>query len=164
MLTELRNVWQVSRAVGRGDDSRVETLCSDALARDADDTFALGVLADMYWRNEKHEQALPFAMRTLDITPNDFDALRIATQAYFQRGDNHSTYRHAKCLCAEKPSVVPPNLGLADFLGPFVWIPKVRAARAGAVESMREAESHRADWVEWAKEYVLWYESQSPTA
>jgi hypothetical protein len=164
MLTELRNVWQVSRAVGRGDDSRVEKLCNGALVRDADDFFALSMLANMYWRNEKYELALPLALRVLASTPNDFDALRIATQAYFQRGDNHFTYRHAKCLCVEKPSVLPPNIGLADFLGPFVWIPKVRAARASAVESIREAESHRADWVEWAKEYVLWYESQSPTA
>ncbi len=155
---------QVSRAVGRGDDGRVETLCNNALVRNAGDTFALGMLANMYWRSEKYEQALPFALRILEITPNDFDALRIATQAYFKRSDYQLAYHYAKCLLAAKPSVSTPNLDMAAVLRPFIWIPKVRAARASFAENMSEEESHRADWTEWAKGYVLWCESESPTA
>lgn len=155
---------QVSRAVGRGDDNKVEKLCSSALVRDADDTFVLGVLANMYWRSEKVEQALPFALRVLNITPNDFDALRIATQAYFKRSDYPLAYRYAKFLCAAKPSVSIPNVDMNAVLRPFVWIPKVRAARASFAEHTRDEESHRADWAAWARGYVLWYESESPTA
>jgi tetratricopeptide (TPR) repeat protein len=164
MLTELRNMLQVSRAVGRGDDSRVETLCNSALARDADDTFALGVLTNMLWRSEKYEQALPFALRILEISPNDFGALRIATQTYLRQSDYQLAYHYAKCLCAAKPSVSAHNLDMVAVLRPFVWIPKVRAVRASFAEGASEAESHSADWIAWAREYVLWYESQLPTA
>ena len=80
-------------------------LCNGALLRDAGDTFALGVLTNMYWRSEKYEQALPFALRILATTPNDFDALRVAMQAYFNRSDYRLTYDYAKCLCASMPSV-----------------------------------------------------------
>jgi len=164
MLMQFRNMLQVSQAVGRGDDNRVEMLCNGALVRDAGDTFALGVLTNMYWRSEKYEQALPFALRILAITPNDFDALRIATRAYFNRSDYRLTYDYAKCLCASMPSVLTPSLDLTAVLRPFGWIPIVRAARARVAENMSEEESHRADWTEWAKGYVLWYESESPTA
>jgi tetratricopeptide (TPR) repeat protein len=155
---------QVSRAVGRGGDSRVEALCNGALARDANDFFALSMLANIYWRSEKYEQALQFALRVLDTTPNDFDALRIAAHAYLKKGNTSLTYFHAKCLCVAKPSVSSSSLGSSNILRPLIWIPKVRAAHATLAEGARDAESQRADWVEWAKAYVLWYESQSPAA
>ncbi len=164
MLAEFRNMLQVSLAVGRGDTDRVAALCNDALARNAKDTFALGVLADMYWRNEKVEQALPFALRILDITPNDFDALRIAVEANFTHGDKALTYRYAKCLCAAAPSVSPSSSALTAFLRPFVWIPKIRAASVSLADGMEETKSHREEWAEWARAYVLWHESESLTA
>jgi tetratricopeptide (TPR) repeat protein len=164
MLTELRNMLQVSRAVGRGEDSRVETLCNSALALDADDTFALSVLANMYWRSEKYEQALPFALRVLDITPNDFEALRIVAHAYAARGDNEFTYRYAKSLCGAKPLISPPVRGLTVLLSPFAWVPKVRAVRGRLASGMKREDNHNEDWIAWAKEYVLWYESHSPSA
>jgi tetratricopeptide (TPR) repeat protein len=164
MLTELRNMLQVSRAVGRGDDSRVEMLCNSALARDADDTFALSVLANIYWRSEKYEQALPFALRVLDITPNDFEALRIVVHVYAARGDNAFTYRYAKCLCAAKPLISPPVRGLTTLLSPFAWMPKVRAVRARLASGMKREGSNSENWIAWARAYVLWYESQSPAA
>lgn len=164
MLNELRNMLQVSRAVGRGDDSRVETLCNSALARDADDFFALSMLANMYWRNEKYELALPLALRVLASTPNDFNALRIAAQSYSKHGNTALTYRYAKCLSTANPSVSPYNLKIVDVLRPFIWIPKVRAMRTSAAEGAKEEEEYSADCIAWAKEYVLWYESQSPAA
>lgn len=169
MLSELRNMLQVSRAVGRGDDGKVEALCNSALAHDADDTFSLGILANMYWRSEKYEQALYFALRILESAPDDFEALRIVAHAYAESGDNESTYRYAERLCIAKPLTSEPLIsptvqGFNALTGLFAWIPKVRVLRARLVSGKDREERSNADWISWAKDYVRWYESQSETA
>ena len=143
---------------------RVQTICDDALKRDPKDWFALMVLADMHWRNEKRQLALPFALRILDNSPNDFDALRIVVDAYIERGENEPAYGYAKRLCAaDTPAPVPTRIGFGLFY-PLMWIPKIRRARDSLVGGMQQKESLNSEWVQWAREYVHWYESQSPMA
>ena len=118
----------------------------------------------MHWRNEKRQLALPFALRILDESPNDFEALRIVVDAYMERGENELAYRYAKRLCAtDAPAPVSIRMGFGLFY-PLMWIPKIRRARDSLVGGMQQKESLNSEWVQWAREYVHWYESQSPMA
>jgi hypothetical protein len=153
----------LARAVGRNEIDRIECLCQEALALDPHDQFALGVLADAYWRNGMHEKGLPFALRTLETTPDDFCALRQVVHAYRDRGDDEAAYPYAKRLCAAVPHTLEPHEEVSSRLKPWSWIPSIRRLRQRAIEEQKAEQSSRTDWTQWAHDYVAWFESQSST-
>ena len=154
---------QVSRAVGRNEIDKIDSLCKEALELDPHDLFALGLLADAYWRNGQHEQALSFALRTLEMIPNDFNTLRVIVHAYRDRGDDQAAYPYAKRLCTAVPYTLEPHKEVSSLLKPFSWIPSIRRLRQKAIEEQKIEQTSRMDWIQWALDYVAWYESQPAT-
>ena len=153
----------VSRAVGRNEIAKIESICQQALARDPCDCFALAVLADAYWRNGMYEKALPLGLRTLEITPHDFCALRVVVHAYRDQGDDEAAYPFAKRLCTATPQMLEPHEEVSSLLKPFSWIPKIRRLRQNAIKEQEVEENSRSEWTQWARDYVAWLESQSTT-
>jgi tetratricopeptide (TPR) repeat protein len=154
----------VGSAVARNDIPKVDSLCKGTLRRHPRDLFALEVLADIYWRNGKLEQAMPFALQTLESAPNDFRALRVVAHAYAARGDDDAAYRYAKRLCSADSPSLPPCKEIAWFLKPFSWIPRVRHVRHKAIAHLNKKQASCRKWAQWARDYVANYESQSKTA
>ena len=145
----------LSLAVGRNEVSEIEAICNEALATNSGDFMALLMLADTYWRNQRQNDALPFALRALEVEPNDFAALRIAAGVYAERGEQAQAYSYAKRLiCAEIPHS-PPTKTISRLLAPFAWLPKVRRLSA----RVNREDSSTSDWLQWANEYVSAYES-----
>ena len=160
---KIQKMLHVARAVGRNEIDRIDSLCKEALELDPHDLFALGVLADAYWRNGQHEQALSFALRTLEIIPNDFNALRVIVHAYRDRGDDETAYSYAKRLCTAVPYSLEPHKEVSSLLKPFSWIPSIRRLRQKTIEEQKIEQTSRTDWTRWAQDYVEWYESQVTT-
>ena len=162
-IMKIYKMMHVCRAVGRNEIDKIDSLCKAGLEHDPHDLFALGVLADVYWRNGQHEQALSFALRTLEIIPNDFNAVRVAVHAYRDRGDDVAAYPYAKRLCTAVPYTLEPYKEVTRLLKPFSWIPSIRRLRQKAFEKQKIEQTSRTDWVQWAQDYVAWYESQPTT-
>ena len=160
---KVHKMMLVGHAVGRNEIDRIESLCLEALALDPHDHFAIGVLADAYWRNGMHEKSLPFALRTLEITPDDFCALRIVVHAHRDRGDDETAYPYAKRLCTAVPHTLEPHEEVSSLLRPLSWIPSIRSLRQKAIEEQKVEQSSRTDWTQWAQDYVAWFVSQSAT-
>ena len=110
-----------------------------------------------------YEKALPFALQTLEITPSDFCALRIAVHAYKDRGDDENAYPYAKRLCAATLHALDIHHEVSSLLRPVSWIPSIRRLRQKAIEEEEQEQSFRTEWAQWAHDYVAWYESQSTT-
>lgn len=161
---KIHKMMQLGRSVGRNEIDRVVSLCKEALEIDSRDLFALGVLADSYWRNGQHELALSFALRVLEITPNNFHALRVAVHVYRERNEDETAYQYAKRLCAADTPALPPYKEVFSLLKPFAWLPRIRRLRQKAIDDQIVEQTSCTDWVKWAQDYVMWYESQSITA
>ena len=154
-------MMRVGCAVGRDEIDQIESLCQKALTRDPDDYFALEVLADAYWRGGLYDKAFPIALRILEYTPNDFNALRIVVHAYTLRGDNENAYPFVKLLCDAIPYTEVPYDALTNILKPLNWMPVIRRFRQYAIDEQEVEKASRANWLEWARDYVGWFESQS---
>jgi hypothetical protein len=72
----MRKEMALARAVGRNDVNRIEAICVGILKDDPCDQVTLITLADMYWRNELPEKALPYVLKSLELEPHNFYALR----------------------------------------------------------------------------------------
>lgn len=154
----------LSLAVGRNEVSEIEAICNEALATNPGDFMALLMLADTYWRNQRQKDSLPFALRAIEVEPNDFHALRIAAGVYAERADRAQAYSYAKRLiCAESPQL-PPTKTISRLLAPFTWLPKVRRLSARASRDEQETKSSNSEWLQWANEYVSAYESGETSA
>lgn len=155
---KLRKMFALSRAVGRNEIGKVETLCSEALATDQRDLMALMVLADTYWRNQRREDALTLALQALEVQPNEFYALRIVAGVHAERGEHEPAYRYARRLLdASKPLGVR---SVSRILTALAWLPVVRRLKELVDRDERETESSYAEWLHWANGYVRWYESR----
>ena len=155
---KLRKMFALSRAVGRNDTRKVETLCSEALAADERDLMALMALADAYWRNQRREDALTLALQALEVEPEQFYALRIVAGVYAERGEHEPAYRYARRLLdAGKPVGVR---SVSRILAALAWLPVVRRLKELVDRDERETESSYSEWLHWANGYVRWYETR----
>lgn len=160
----MRKMMSLGLAVGRNDIARIEALCTEALAVDERDGMALMVLADTYWRNRQPEKALPPALRALEVDPADFYALRIVAGIYADRGDHATAHAFAKRLLTANPPILPPAKAVSRILGPFTWLGKARRLKERVERDEVQSKTSYTDWVQWAKEYVAWYESGTQPA
>lgn len=153
---KFRDMMHIARAVGSGDTSRIEAICKPAIERNPKDFFALMALSDAYWRDENYEEALPFALRALEIESEYFHALRVAAYSYDHREDHERAYSYAKrLLSANRPA--PPQAKLASrLLYPITWIPSVRRMK----RRIEREDTSALQTLDWAKDYVVWYESR----
>jgi tetratricopeptide (TPR) repeat protein len=153
-------MMKLGRAVGANDVARVETLCADALRRDPNDLMALMVLADTYWRYDRHEDALKYALRVLELQRDNSHALRIVADVYAKRKEHDLAYPYAKLFIASDSPIKPPATLISGLLKPFRWIPKLRRIRA----NVEREDTSYSEWMTWAKDYVSWYESRGTSA
>jgi tetratricopeptide (TPR) repeat protein len=161
---KLRKMFALSRAVGRNELEKVEALCSDALAADERDLMALMALADAYWRNQRREDALTFALKALEVEPDQFYALRIVAGVYAERGEHEPAYRYARRLLdAGKPHLTRAR-NVSRILAALAWLPVVRRLKELVRRDERETESSYSKGLQWANGYVRWYESHSQPA
>src|SRR5438445_3330518 len=148
---KLRKMFALSRAVGRNEIGKVETLCSEALEADERDLMALMALADAYWRNQRREDALTLALQALEVKPDQFYALRIAAGVYAERGEHEPAYRYARRLLdASKP---PGVRNVSRILAALAWLPVVRRLKELVDHDEREPESSYSEWLHGANGY-----------
>ena len=160
----MRKMMSLGLAVGRNDVVRIEALCTDALRADERDGMALMVLADTYWRNRQPEKALPPALKALEADPADFYALRIVAGIYADRGDHALAHAFAKRLLAADPPILPPTKTISRILSAFAWLGKARRLKERVERDEVQSKTSYTDWVQWAKEYVAWYENGTQSA
>lgn len=161
---KLRKMFALSRAVGRNEIGKVETLCSEALTTDRRDLMALMALADAYWRNQRREDALTVALQALEVEPDEFYALRIVAGVYAERGEHEPAYRYARRLLdGGKPHFTRAST-VSRVLAALAWLPVVRRLKELVDRDERETESSYSEWLQWANGYVRWYESRSQLA
>jgi tetratricopeptide (TPR) repeat protein len=153
-------MMKLGRAVGANDISRVETLCADALRGDPRDWMALMVLADTYWRGNRPEDALKYALRGLELQPENSHALRIVADVYAKRDEHDLAYPYAKLFISADPPINPQATLVSGLLKPFGWIPKIRRIRA----NVEREDSSYSEWMTWSRDYVSWYESRGTSA
>ena len=157
---KLRKMFALSRAVGRNEIEKVEALCSEALAADQGDLMALMALADAYWRNQRREDALRFALQALQAQPNELYALRIVAGVYAERGEHEPAYRYARRLLDGEATHFAPARTVSRTLAALAWLPVVRRLKDLVDRDVRETESSYSEWLHWANGYVRWYESR----
>jgi tetratricopeptide (TPR) repeat protein len=161
---KMRRMMSLGLAVGRNDIPRIEALCTEALRADETDGMALMVLADTYWRNLQPEKALPPALKALEVDPADFYALRIVAGIYADRGEHRLAHGFAKRLLSANPPILPPTRAVSRILSPFTWLGKARRLKERVECDEVQGKTSYTDWVQWAKEYVAWYENGTQSA
>lgn len=75
-------------------------------------------------------------------------------------------------ICAEALEADPrdfmalfsPAETVSRILAPFTWIAKVRRLNESARKDEAESKTSYAEWAQWAKGYVSWYEARSRSA
>jgi tetratricopeptide (TPR) repeat protein len=160
----MRKMLALGPAVGRNDVSRIEAICAEALETDPRDFMALMILADTHWRNKQPDRALPLALKAVALDPDDVHALRIVAGVYAERGAHEAAYPFAKRLANAKPSSLSPAKTASRILAPFTWIAKVRRLNERVRKDEAESKTSYAEWAQWAKGYVSWYEASSRSA
>lgn len=159
-----RKMLALGPAVGRNDVSQIEAICAEALESNPRDFMALMVLADTRWRNKQPDRALPLALKALEVNPDDAHALRIVAGVYAEQGAHETAYPFAKRLANANPSTNSPAGTASRILAPFTWIAKVRRLSERIRKDDAETKTSYAEWAQWAKGYVSWYEANSRSA
>ena len=134
----------------------IEVICGEVLKDDPCNVVILLTLADTYLRNKQPEKALPHVLKSLELEPYGFYALRIAASIYAERGEHKTAYSFAKRLVTSAP-IPPPTKTVARILGPFKWFAKVRRLNEQILQDEKDS---KASYVEWVQ-YVAGYKSQS---
>jgi len=160
----VRKMLALSRAVGRNDIEKVQSLCNAALAANRHDLMALMMLADTHWRTQNPQGALTAALKALEVEPSEFYALRIVAGVYAERGEHDSAYPYARRLMGADTPYFPPTKTISRFLAPFAWLPRIRQLRERVGRDGTETRSSHTEWLQWASGYVAWYESRSQSA
>jgi tetratricopeptide (TPR) repeat protein len=147
--------FQMSRAIGRNDHSRVLSLCQAALKKNPHDFAALSFAATHSFRLDDLESARNYADRGLSLRPEDFDLRCLIIQILQKLNDHQGILEQARWLLAieetNSDEINPEAIKTVQNLERLV--PK-GANIPSASKVLRDNQQLRDEYIVWAREYV----------
>lgn len=126
--------------------------------------FNLMGAANAYWREKNWPEAIQFAMRALEVSPNSFYATKVLVSAYGEVGQHDHCYLYAKRLT----TLGLPNWRKAKILAwlilLFVVFPRVRYLYDRWNERWKLEESSDRAMLSFAENFVSQYENPKSAA
>ena len=149
--------FRTGRAYGRRDFEGASAACREMLVKDPRNGFAIGTLAQCYAGMGRPRDALGAAEQALQILPDNFEMLRLATDLAFQLNEHARARIFAeRALAAPRTATLPR--AFVRLLRFAAHIPALRAwFDPKGVAELDSDESEREQWRVWATKYLEWH-------
>lgn len=157
-----------SRMIGQQEFDRAIDYLRSGLKGDASDLSSLEMIAHCHHWSGSETEAITACLAALDYDPNSFAMHALLAPLLSEKGEHESAAMHVRRGLENYPEPLPeiPNFILSTFKLLSRFAPKLSDAGPNVALEQIEAE-HRA-WLDWAKDYLDWYDKtyddkQSPT-
>jgi tetratricopeptide (TPR) repeat protein len=149
----------LSGMIGRRDfDKAIEYLRSNLKGK-ASDLSSLEMIAHCHYWAGKPDDAIKAGHEALKCDSRSFDMHVMLSQLYAERAEHENAAIHARKGLESYPEPLPklPNfIVTADKLLRH-FFPQLGAY--GPDEALKRIEAEHANWFDWAKKYLAWYDS-----
>jgi tetratricopeptide (TPR) repeat protein len=145
--------------IGRQEFDKAIAHLRSELRGNASDISSLEMIAHCHHWAGRADEAIKAGREALQCDPKSFDMHALLSQLLVDKGEHEDAAIYAR-------------LGLENFLEPLPEIPgfflKVHRALeyffpilqgASPDQAIKRSESNRADWYDWAKSYLDWYDA-----
>jgi hypothetical protein len=150
--------FQISRAVGRENHSRVVSLAESVLKKNPDDLAALTFAATHSFHAGDLKSAKRYANKALTSHPEDFDLRCLVIQILQQENNHDGILEQARWLLAiEETNSDPIDLQAIKTVQKLDRLVPESSRFPSATQVLKDNQQLRADYIAWAKEYVSRY-------
>jgi tetratricopeptide (TPR) repeat protein len=133
-------------------------IAKDDLRKNPNDTDSHFTLALAYESTGDSRQALEHAAKCLDLLPDSFEVLALAARCAAAIDRHHDAFKYAEqALKDGRDPNLPKAINL--ILRCMSYIPGLRTLR----DTNASVVSAYANQTQWLRDYVAWYEEQSPS-
>ena len=151
---------RLARMVGRRDyDAAIDYLRA-GLCGDTSDIFSLELIARCHrWRG-RNDEAITASREALALDPLSFNSHVLLAELLAEMGEHEQAASHARkgLEAYPEPFDVPPRV-LVWLFGALRRIVPLLRNVPNADELLKRHSDSRAEWFNWAKKYLSWYDT-----
>ncbi|HWR57730.1 MAG TPA: hypothetical protein VN328_02475 [Thermodesulfovibrionales bacterium] len=154
--------YRAIRLINRGDYNRAIDICKELV--DAGETSA----EPFYWISYSYksmddlDNAISYSEKALWRNPNHFHTLLLLSSIYESKKDYERTYDYVKKALANPPPPPPrPPKWFNRLMKIYLTIIRRRSMESELID-MCQMEPEDREWLDWAKKFKEWYESEIP--
>jgi hypothetical protein len=153
-----------AKAIGSKNYPAAIKSCKRMLSENEEDYFAIAMLAYCYEWGGAIANSIIYADKYLARFPNDLDMLLLSARYWATSGDEERSYNFV-CRAMKNRTETPAEIPnwLFWLLKPFSILKKYRGIETKAKEGVQIDTQWKADNLEWARQYKIWYESKLET-
>lgn len=155
----------LARHIGRGQFDEAINELRAALKGNASDVASLEMIAQCHYWSGRADQAISACQQALKYDPDSFDAHALLSQLHAARNEHENAATHARRGLECYPEPLPRLPSLLDSAHTLLSriIPLLRGAPTPN-EALQSTEAEHAEWYDWAKKYLDWYDATSGEA
>jgi tetratricopeptide (TPR) repeat protein len=160
----LKNHFQVSRYIGRGDYSRAIHILESSLSNNAADIPSLEMIAHCYRWSQQNDKAIATAEQLLAYDAKNFAAARLLSEIYAEQNEDDAAAKFARLGMENYPEPSPATPKIVFWFLQFLHLaakisPRFKRIAESAKRDLSDPDSHVKEWYLWAKQYLAWYDA-----
>ena len=144
--------------IGRGEFGQAIAEMRAGLRGDSSDQASLEMIASCHHWSGQTDEATAAAYEALRYDPNAFEMHAMLAQLLADKGEHERAADHVRKRLEWYPEPVPK--APAALNSAFSWlgrmVPRLRGLDPDG--ALRRVEAERAQWFQWAKQYLTWYD------
>jgi tetratricopeptide (TPR) repeat protein len=149
-----------SRMIGRQEFDKAIDYLRSGLRGNESDLSSLEVIAHCHQWAGRADDAIKACREALQRDPKSFDMHSMLAQLLAEKGEHEGAAIHARrgLECYPEPLPEIPRFLILVFQALDRILPR-RLRGPDANDALRRFEAEKAEWFNWAKKYLNWYDS-----
>lgn len=147
-----------SRMIGRQEFDKAIDYLRSGLKGNKSDLSSLEMIANCHHWAGRTDDAIKACHEALQCDPQSFEMHSMLAQLLAEKGEHENAAIHARrgleCYPEPLPEVPKFVTSAFQFLGRI--FPRLRGVDAN--EAIRRIDGEHAEWFDWAKKYLEWYD------
>lgn len=150
-----------SQMIGRNEFDKAIDYLRAGLKSDKSDLASLEMIAQCHEWSSRTEEAILSCREALHHDPNSFDMHVMLSRLFATKGEHANATLHARKGLESYPEPLPnlPRFFIITLNALSRFIPSLRGIASDAEAALLSGEADKADWFNWAKRYLSWYDA-----
>ena len=150
---------RLAKMIGRRDFDGAINYLRAGLKGDEADLASLEMIAHCQHWAGRHDEAIAACRETLKLDPVSFEMHAMLAQIFAEKGEHDEAAEHARTGLESYPEPLPKvsRIVVLAFKALGRIAPRLQGAAPDA--ALRRVEAMRAEWFDWAKQYLSWYDA-----
>jgi tetratricopeptide (TPR) repeat protein len=148
-----------AKMIGRREFDDAIAYLRNGLKGDKSDIYSLEMIADCHHWAGRTDDAINACREALKFSSSSFDMHALLAELLAGKNEHDDAAIHARkgLECYPEPIPQMPRFMISAFKALSRIVPRLRNANPDA--ALREVANARAEWFDWAKRYLDWYDS-----